>query len=207
MDEISPVNERKGKIKYYGLEEYVMEKLFRDRMSSRKIRELLILEKGIALNHTTIEAFKKDMIKHARKYFEEDDEYRRKVAEMQVNTMEMIYDLAMDIKEKIDEYRDYEEPIFNKEGNQIGSKKDWMAHVSYLDKNLKLLFILLKKNKEIGPDIQVNKTMNVMNINNAIQDRIAELMGYLIANGVSLEQFPPEYQEMYKKAKGMYAYA
>ena len=82
-----------------------------------------------------------------------------------------------------------------------------MAHVSYLDKNLKLLFILLKKNKEIGPDIQINKTMNVMNINNAIQDRIAELIEYLIANGVSLEQFPPEYQEMYKKAKGMYAYA
>ena len=207
MDELIPVNERKGKIKYYGLEEYVLDQLFWDRLSSRKIRELLILEKGIALNHTTIEAFKKDMIKHARKYFEEDDEYRKKVAEMQVNTMEMIYDLAMDIKEKIDEYRDYEEPIFDKEGNQIGSKKDWMAHVSYLDKNLKLLFILLKKNKEIGPDIQVNKTMNVMNITNAFKDRVVEVVDYAILHGGSIEMFPPEVQEMYKKSKGMYAYA
>ena len=182
-----------GKIKFYGLEEFVMEKLYKEGMNSRQISERVLLEKGIKLSHSTVEVFRKDMLKHARKYFESDEEYKNKLAGMQIDSLEMIYDNLMEIQEKLDEFRD--------------DPKKWQAHSTYLDKSLKLLYIVLKKNKEIGPDIQVNKTTNVMNITNAFQGRVMELIDYILSHGGSLEMLPSEWQEVYKKAKGMYAYA
>lgn len=182
-----------GKIKFYGLEEFIMELIFRGGLSSRQVSERALLEKGIRLSHTTIEVFKKNMLKHAREYFKNDEEYAKKLGEMQINSMELMLDTLSEIQAKIDGSRD--------------NPKMWPIHSAYLDKSIKMLYIILKKNKEIGPDIQVTKTTNVMNVINAIQDRITELIDYLLNKGVSLEQFPPEYQEMYKKAKGMHAYA
>lgn len=66
--------------------------------------------------------------------------------------------------------------------------------------------MVLKRAKEIGPDVQMIKnTMNIVNTKEAIQDRIMALIGHLVENGVGLDKFPQEYQELYKRMKGIYA--
>lgn len=182
-----------GKIKFYGAEQFVMELLFRDNLSARVISEKLLLERGLKISADTIYKFRKDMLRYARDY-KLDDNYGERVKKLQVDSTELMYNTLIEIEEKLEQFRD--------------NPKFWQAHSAYLDKALKMLYIVLKKNKEIGPEVEVTKTVNVMNITSAVQGRITELVDYLINSlGIKLEQLPPEYQEMYRKSKGMYAYS
>ena len=192
------------KIAFHKLDEYIMEKLFKDGLSSRKIAELAWLEKGVKISYGSIETFKKEALRNVRETLAGGkEEYKQKLAEAWLDTVENLVEMAMEIKMKLDEFRDYE---WTDENGNV--RKDWQAHSRYLELGLKHLHLLLKRSKEIGPDIQtIRQTINIADPMNAIKDRVISLMAHLLNNGVGFEKFPEEWQDLYKRLKGQYAQA
>ena len=197
------------KIAFHKLDEWIMEKLFKESLSPRKVEELLWLEKSVKISYGSIATFKKEALRNVRETLSGGkEEYRQKLAEIWLDTLENLVEMAVEIKMKLDEFRDYNVEERDENGEVVAVKKDWQAHSRYLELGLKHLHLLLKRSKEIGPDIQtIRNTINIADPMTAIKDRVVSLMEHLLNNGVPLEKFPEEWQDLYKRLKGKYAQA
>lgn len=174
--------QRLSKIEFYDLGERIIKMLFGDEpISAYKVSKIL-KEEGYDISPASIYAFREMTIRTSKELLLKKPQYREKLAETFLDTVENLAYALAEIKAKIEEFKD---------------RKDWKAQATFLGLLLQELNLLLKRAGEIRPT-QIIKEVNIIQINQAIQLQIAELID---KGDIPLKHCSEKIKKFYKNAK------
>lgn len=183
---MSTLSQKMSKIDFYGLGEKVIKMMFGERpMTMNEISDKLKAD-GYDISPSTIRVFKDSVMNSTSEILLKKPKLREEYAEKYLDTLRNLLETMEDLNEKIEQYKDDE---------------DWKAHATYMKEKLELISMLLKRAGEIKP-MQVIKEMNVIEINQAIQIQLADLID---SGDIPLESCSERIKKIYINAKKMKA--
>jgi len=173
-----------SKIEYYGLGERIAKMLFGTPPKTYVQISEILLSEGIDIKKSSIAKFKKELLETTDEYLMQKSEYRERLAKTYLNTIDNLVYAMNEIKDKIELHRNDEE---------------YKAHAEYTKMLLGEISMLLKRAGEIKPT-QIIKEQNVIEINQAIQIQISDLID---DGDIPLDACSKKIQNWYRKHKKM----
>ena len=153
---------KKTEIAYAGLEEQVMDWLYKDKMTHKQICDKLRYEHNIDLGEASISNFKKSMQKEAEGFLRQDKEYREKLARRLLDGVENLAFALEKIKARI---ADFDDP------------ETWRQQATFLTLLLQECQMILRRTGEIKPNQFIEKVeMNFNQINNIVQLELVKVI-------------------------------
>lgn len=177
----------KTKIEYAGLGEKVTDMLFKEKLSYEKICERLKIEDGIDLTIGSISNFKKFVLATVPDFLSQNKEYKEKMAQKLLDTIDMAVFIAETLKRKIEHFD--------------SNPRHWKQQISYINAYIDELHLLMKKFGEIKAATFIEKQENVTNIqiNMMVQMEIVRMID---TGQIPLEHCSDEIKQFYRKMKG-----
>lgn len=177
----------KKKIEFFGIEEEVIDMIFKENLTYKEICDRLKKDHNIILTEGSISNFKKFVMESTKGFLEDNKEYREELAKKLLDTTELLVFSLLKIRKKIE---DFDEPT------------KWKQQSIYLNLALQEAHLLLKRAGEIQSAKTVIQKQEITNIqiNQAIQ---MELIRWIDEGKIPLEYCAPEIKEFYRKAKAM----
>lgn len=171
------------KIEFHGLDDRVFNDLFGEKPKSyTKISEELKAD-GYEISTTTIHNYKETLIKDGKEFLMKKPKIRQDMGEKLIDVVEESITLLEKLKDKIEQFDD---------------RDDWKAQLGYINALLNTLNLLMKRWAILNPVKVVNQEFNVIQLNQAIQLQISDLID---SGDIDFESCSTKIQNWHKKNK------